>query len=50
MQYGNNIGPDECKELVTALPKLVNLTELDLVRKMDGLGIFCVIFGVLAPH
>ena len=45
MQSGNNIGPDGCKELVTVLPKLVNLTELWLVRGMDGLGIFCVIFG-----
>ena len=38
MQRGNDIGPDGCKELVTVLPKLVNLTGLDLVREMGGQG------------
>ena len=50
MQGGNNIGPDGCKELVTVLPRLVNLQKLDLVRDMDGLGdIGCDAGCVSAP-
>ena len=50
MQADNDIGPDGCKVLVTVLPNLVNLTELDLVRGMDGLGdIGCDAGCVSAP-
>ena len=49
MQDNNNIGDKGCKELVTALPKLVNLTELSLVREMDRLGDLGVMLGVLLP-
>ena len=50
MQDANKIGDKGCKELVTVLPKLVNLQSLDLVREMDGLGVLCVMLGVLLPH
>ena len=50
MQQENNIGPDGCKALVTALPKLVNLETLDLVREMAGLGDLGVVLGVLLPR
>ena len=50
MQSENNIGPEGCKHLAPVFPLLVKLTELYLVRDMDGLGVLCVILGVLVPH
>ena len=50
MQDGNKIGDEGCKHLAPALPLLVNLTVLGLVREMDGLSVLCVILGVLVPH
>ena len=50
MQDDNKIGLDGCKVLVTALPELVNLTYLGLVREMDSFCVLGVMLGVLWPH
>ena len=50
LQQRNNIGDEGCKHLGPALAECKALTELDLVRDMDGLGVLCVILGVLVPH
>ena len=49
LQGGNKIGPEGCKHLAPVLPLLVKLTELYLVRDMDGLGVLGVKLGVLVP-
>ena len=49
LQSRNNIGPEGCKHLAPVLPLLVKLEKLYLVRDVDGLGVLCVMLGVLVP-